>query len=47
MYKFLVRVFMTESRFMDTVVHADTWFNAHALGIGQSPINKAIYLHSL
>lgn len=39
-----VRIFITESQFMDTIVHADGWYNAQALAQGQSPVGKAIYL---
>lgn len=39
-----VRVFLSESNFMDVVINADTWFNAQSLGQGQSPISKAIFL---
>lgn len=41
---FRVRVFMSESKWMDIVIQADTWHNAIALAEGQSPINKAVLL---
>ena len=39
-----VRVFLTESYFQDLVIHAENWFSAQALGQGQSPVGRAIYL---
>jgi hypothetical protein len=41
---FRVRVFLSESNFMDIVITANSWFNAKSLGEGQSPIGKAIFL---
>ena len=41
---FRVRVWVAEHRFMDTVIHADTWYNAGALGEGQRPVRKAVLL---
>lgn len=39
-----VRIFLSESRWTDTVIYADTWFNAQAMGQGQSPISRAVFL---
>jgi hypothetical protein len=44
MNKYLVRVFLSESRWSDNVIHANAWFIAQLLGQGQSPIGRAIYL---
>ena len=44
MYRYQVRVFLSESRWVDTVIQADTWFNAQSIGTGQSPIGRAIFL---
>jgi hypothetical protein len=41
---FRVRIFLTESRWMDTVVHADTWYNAVSLAEGSSPLGRAVLL---
>lgn len=39
-----VRIFLTESYFNDIVIPAETWFAAQLLGMGMSPIQRAIYL---
>ena len=44
MNAYRVRVFLTEAQFMDTVLFADNWYNAQALGQGQSPVGMAIFL---
>jgi hypothetical protein len=44
MYRYNIRVCISESRWTDIVITANSWSNALALGQGQSPINKAIYL---
>ena len=44
MNAYRVRVYLTESRFMDTIILADGWYNAQALGQGQSPVGMAIFL---
>ncbi len=44
MNAYRVRIYLTESRFMDTIVHADSWYNAQSLGEGQSPVGLAIFL---
>jgi len=44
MNTFRVRVFLTESYFTDMVFNADNWIVAQMLGMGQSPIGKAIFL---
>ncbi len=41
---YTIRVFLSESRWTDVVIYADTWFNAQALGQGQSPVSKAVLL---
>ena len=41
---FRVRMYITESRWADIVINADTWFNAEAIARGQSPIGKAFLL---
>ena len=41
---FRIRVWLSESRFTDTIIMADFWFNAEALGKGQSPIGRAVFL---
>ena len=46
MNRYLVRIMLAESRWMDTVIVADHWFNARDIGIGQSPIGQATYLGS-
>ena len=44
MCRYSIRIFLSESRFIDSVIQADTWFNAQLLGQGQSPVGKAIFL---
>ena len=44
MRSFRVRVFINESYWNDVVINADTWIAAQAMGMGQSPIFKAIFL---
>lgn len=44
MYRYNVRIFLTDSRWMDSVITADTWFNAQMLAQGQSPVGRAIFL---
>ena len=44
MRSYKIRVFLSESNWTDILINADTWFNAQALGQGQSPIRKAIFL---
>ena len=44
MNAYMVRVFLSESRWADTKIFADTWFNAQDLGRGQSPIGRAQFL---
>ncbi len=39
-----VRVFLSESRWNDVVIYADTWFDAQAMGQGQSPVGRATFL---
>ena len=39
-----VRVWLSESYWMDTVIYADTWFNAQLMGQGQSPVGQAVFL---
>ena len=42
---FHVRIYLTESRFMDTMVYADSWHNALMLAEGQSPVGVAYLLN--
>jgi len=44
MYAYNVRVFLSNSNWVDTVIRADTWFNAVKLAEGQSPIGRATFL---
>ena len=44
MYLYRVRVMISESRWSDIVITSDSWFNAVAIGQGQSPIGKAMFL---
>lgn len=44
MTRYSIRIFLTETRFVDSVVQADNWTNALSLGQGQSPIGHAIVL---
>ncbi len=44
MYRYRIRVMISESRWTDTVITSNAWFNAVAMGQAQSPIGKAIYL---
>jgi hypothetical protein len=44
MNRFLVRVFLNESNWSDSVIYADSWFQAEAMGKGQSPVGRAQYL---
>lgn len=44
MNRYRIRVCISESRWTDIVITANAWFIALALGQGQSPINKAMYL---
>jgi hypothetical protein len=39
-----IRIFLSNSNWMDTVIHADTWFNAVKLAEGQSPVGRAQFL---
>jgi hypothetical protein len=39
-----IRVFLSSSNWMDTVIYADTWFNAVKLAEGQSPVGRAQFL---
>jgi len=39
-----IRLFLTESRWQDTVIFADNGNTAQAMAQGQSPIGKAILL---
>lgn len=47
MNAYLIRVMITESRWTDVKIYADTWFNAQDLGRGQSPIGRATFLNNL
>lgn len=42
---YVVRVFLSDSRWVDTVIQSDTWFNAQSQGLGQSPVNRAQFLY--
>ena len=42
---YVIRVFFSESRWNDTVIHADTWSNALSMGQGQSPVSRALFLY--
>jgi hypothetical protein len=44
MRQFRVRVFLTESYWNDIVITANTWVAAQMIGMGQSPMHKAILL---
>jgi hypothetical protein len=44
MTRYSIRIFLTETRFVDSIVQADSWANAQLLGQGQSPIGHAIVL---
>lgn len=44
MRSYRVRVFLSESRWNDIVITAETSFDAESMGRGQSPVGKAIYL---
>lgn len=39
-----VRIHLGPAQWIDTVIYADTWFNARTLAEGQSPIGRADYL---
>jgi hypothetical protein len=41
---FRVRVFISESKWMDIVIQADTWYNAVSLAEGSSPLGRAVLL---
>ena len=41
---FRVRVFLSESNWSDIVINADNSFVAQLIGMGQSPVRKAILL---
>ena len=41
---YTIRVFLGSSNWMDTVIYADTWFNAVKLAEGQSPVGRAQFL---
>ena len=41
---YTIRVFLSSSNWMDTVIYADTWFNAVNLAEGQSPVGRAQFL---
>ena len=45
METFHVRIYVTESQFMDTYVNADGWYNALAIAECQSPVGKAYLLN--
>jgi hypothetical protein len=45
MQQFRIRIFLTESQFTDTVIMAENWFTAQAIGQGQSPVGKALLLN--
>jgi hypothetical protein len=42
---YVVRIWLTDSRWLDSVIQADTWFNAQSMGLGQSPVNRAQFLY--
>lgn len=44
MYGYRFRIFTSASTWIDTVVYADTTYNATKLAEGQSPVGRAIYL---
>lgn len=44
MRSFRIRVFLTESNFSDIVINAENWFVAQMIGMGQSPVRKAVFL---
>lgn len=44
MNSYRIRVFISESLWNDIVIQAATWSMAQAMGQGQSPVGKAIYL---
>ena len=47
MKSYLIRVFITESQWTDTVISADSDYNAQSLGRGQSPIGRAVLLREV
>jgi len=42
---YVVRVWLSESRWIDSTIYADTWFNAQSMGQGQSPLSRAQFLY--
>lgn len=44
MNAYMVRVMLSESRWADVKIYADTWSIAQDLGRGQSPIGRAQFL---
>jgi len=44
MTRYNIRIFLTETRFIDSVIQADNSTNAQLLGQGQSPIGRAVFL---
>ena len=47
MKSYLIRVFISESQWTDTVIRADSDYNAQSLGRGQSPIGRATLLREV
>ena len=39
-----VRIHLAPAQWIESVIYADTWFNAQALAEGQSPVGRADYL---
>jgi len=39
-----IRLYLTESRFQDTIIYADNGFNAQMIAQSQSPIGRAVIL---
>jgi hypothetical protein len=44
MNRYSVRVFLSESNWVDTIIMAPTWFQAEQMGKGQSPVGRAQFL---
>lgn len=45
MQQFRVRIYISEAQFTDTIIMAENWFSAQAIGQGQSPVGKAFLLN--
>jgi hypothetical protein len=41
---YVIRIFLSESNWVDSTIYADTWFNAEKLARGQSPVGRVHYL---